>query len=350
VAFRLLGEQALKNISRTVVVYEVLLDGAPKAAAGKPRPAPRSISTKRTARVQPPPRRERPAWLLVVALRPRCPLAIGAIAHLVATQLLPSRPSGASRDRHTVGHAGRDRHGSCARHRAGANRRRSDLARPPPTPMPRSPASPRARLRPRSPPRRPSRSAAMSAPRPTPRRRWRRCRPAGRRRAVTPSIAVLPPPLCQVLDALPAKTIEVANDAAAPRLAVGGDRGVYHDGDHLLVSASAPAAYDGYLYVDYVDSGEKLVAHLLPNDLRPDNHVIAGQQIAIGTLPQEVARYGFRPPHGTNLVIVVSTRHPLFDAPVSKWSELAQYLPRLAQALQAQPDALVAYGTVIGKP
>jgi hypothetical protein len=167
---------------------------------------------------------------------------------------------------------------------------------------------------------------------------------------VTPAIAVMPPPLCQVLDAVPAKAMLAANDAAAPLLAVGGDNGVYHDGDHLLVSVTAPAAYDGYLYIDYVDGGEKLVAHLLPNDLRADNHVIAGQQVVIGKLPPEVARYGFRPPYGSNLVIVVSTRRPLFDAPVSKWSELAQYLPRLAQALQAQPDALVTYATVVGKP
>ena len=115
------------------------------------------------------------------------------------------------------------------------------------------------------------------------------------------------------------------------------------------MSVTAPAAYDGYLYVDYVDGAENIVAHLLPNDLRADNHVIAGQQILIGKMPQELARYGFRPPYGSNLIIVLSTRRPLFDAPVSKWSELKQYLPKLKAALQRQPDALVAYGTVIGK-
>ena len=168
--------------------------------------------------------------------------------------------------------------------------------------------------------------------------------------AVTPAIAVLPQPLCQVLDAVPAKAALAANDAAAPRLAVGGDNGVYHDGDHLLVTVTAPAAYDGYLYVGYIDGAAKLVAHLLPNDIRSDNHVIAGQQIVIGEMPQERARYGFQPPYGTNLIIVLATRRPLFDAPLSKLSELNQYLPKLAAALQAQPDALVAYATVIGAP
>ena len=132
--------------------------------------------------------------------------------------------------------------------------------------------------------------------------------------------------------------------APAPRSCTAGTRR-----SGVLVSVTAPSAYDGYLYVDYIDGQEKFVAHLLPNDLRPDNHVIAGQQIVIGKMPQEIARYGFQPPYGTNLVIVLSTRRPLFDAPVSKWSELAQFLPKFAQALQAQPDAVVAYGTVVGK-
>ena len=115
-------------------------------------------------------------------------------------------------------------------------------------------------------------------------------------------------------------------------------------------TVTAPTAYDGYLSIDYIDGQEKIAIHLLPNDLRADNHVIAGQQVVIGALPPEVARYGFRPPYGTNLIIVVSTRRPLFDAPISKFSELNQYLPKLAQALQAQPDAVVAYGTVVGAP
>jgi len=167
---------------------------------------------------------------------------------------------------------------------------------------------------------------------------------------VTPDIAILPPPLCQVLDALPASAVLAANDALAPRLSVGGDRGVYHDGETLLVTVGAPSAYDGYLYIGYIDGAEQIVIHLLPNDLRPDNHVIAGQQVVIGKQPPEAARYGFRPPYGTNLVIVLSTRTPLFDAPLSKFSELKQFLPKLALALQSQPDARLAYAKIIGAP
>jgi hypothetical protein len=149
---------------------------------------------------------------------------------------------------------------------------------------------------------------------------------------------------------VPARLALAANDALAPRLAVGGDNGVYRDGDHLLVTVTAPSTADGYLYVGYVDGAEKQVVHLLPNDLRADSHVIAGQQVVIGKMPQEFARYGFQPPYGTNLVIAIVTRTPLFDAPLSKVSELTQFLPKLTQALQAQPDARLAYATVVGAP
>ena len=354
VGFRPLGEQALKNINRKVVVYEVLLDGAPKAAAGKaaagkPRPAPRSISTKRPARGAAPPARERRALPLVVILGLVVLLAIGAIAYLVATQLLPSRPPApaAATGTEAAPAAAASAPAAAPAQTAAAG---PDLARLAADANAALAGFACARLR-----------AAVSAPaaisvsgyvgaEADAKAAVARLAALPGAGAVTPDIAVLPPPLCQVLDAVPLKAMLAANNASAPMLAVGGDNGIYHDGDHLLVSVTAPAAYDGYLYIDYVDGGEKLVAHLLPNDLRADNHVIAGQQVVIGKLPPEVARYGFRPPHGSNLVIVVSTQRPLFDAPVSKWSELAQYLPKLAQALQAQPDALVAYATVMGKP
>ncbi|MCI0430821.1 MAG: DUF4384 domain-containing protein [Rhodospirillales bacterium] len=340
VGFRPLGEQALKNISRKVVVYEVLLDGDAKPAAGKPRPPARAAPSARSKRVQPPPARERRAWPLVAALGLIVLLAIGAIAYLVATQLLPSGPpapvesatgSGAPAPQPQTAAAP-----DLARLTADADAALAGFAC--------------ARLR-----------AAVAAPAAivvsgyvsaeadakAAVARLANLPGAG---VVTPQIAVIPPPLCQVLDAVPAAAILAANEAAGPLLAVGGDNGVYHDGDRLLLTVTAPSAYEGYLYIGYVDGQQQLVAHLLPNDLRPDNRVIAGQQVVIGKMPQEVARYGFQPPYGTNLIIVLSTKRPLFDAPLSKLAELKQFLPKLALALQAQPDARVAYAKVVGAP
>jgi class 3 adenylate cyclase len=356
VGFRPLGEQALKNISRKVVVYEVLLDGGAKAAAktaGKPAPGARATSAGRPPRVRPAPPQTNRAWPLVAALGLIVLLAIGAIVYLVATQLLPSRspptegaaaPAGSAASvsapaaaapaaaQVQTAAAGPD----LARLAAAANAalagfacaRLQALVSPPAAiavgGYVGGEADAQAAL---------ARVAALPGAGP-----------------VTPAIAVLPPPLCQALDAVPAKLVLEANDALAPRLAVGGARGVYHDGENLLVTVTAPEAYDGYLYVGYVDGGANQVVHLLPNDLRGDNHVIAGQQIVIGKMPQEIARYGFQPPYGSNLIIAVSTRRPLFDAPVSKVSELPQFLPKLAAALQAQPDARLAYATVVGAP
>jgi class 3 adenylate cyclase len=376
VDFRPLGEQILKNINRRVVVYEVMLPGAGGASANEPAAArstataqsgtaPRASTSRsgtsrsgtagsgarsetarsgsaRVGRAEPRAAEGRSAWPLVAALGFVVLLAIGAIAYLVMTQLLPARPRAPA---------------------AGT----SSAAAPAPTAAPTATAAPDlarltadanaalagfacARLR-----------AAVAAPAAIAVSGYvgadADAKAAVARLAavpgagpVTPRITVMPPPLCQVLDAVPAPAVLAANAAAGPGLAVGGADGVYRDGDSLLVSVTAPSAYDGYLYVDYIDGQEKFVAHLLPNDLRPDNHVIAGQQIVIGKMPQEIARYGFQPPYGTNLIIVLSTRRPLFDAPVSKWSELAQFLPKFAQALQAQPDALVAYATVVGAP
>jgi len=90
VGFRPLGEQALKNINRKVVVYEVLLAGDAKAAGQSAAP-PRSAAAARPARAAPAPGRSRGAWPLVAALGLVVLLAIAAIAYLVATQLLPAR-------------------------------------------------------------------------------------------------------------------------------------------------------------------------------------------------------------------------------------------------------------------
>ncbi len=77
-AFRPLGEQPLKNISRKVVVFEIML-GVPVAPEAKvaPRASPRA----------PPPARTRRAWPLVAALALVVLLALAAIVYLVMTQL-----------------------------------------------------------------------------------------------------------------------------------------------------------------------------------------------------------------------------------------------------------------------
>ncbi|MGE0120807.1 MAG: adenylate/guanylate cyclase domain-containing protein [Dongiaceae bacterium] len=99
VAFRPLGLQALKNIDRKVAVFEVMQGAAAAApSAGRATPAvPRPAAP--AARAVPPRARPAPAppgsraWPLVVALGFVVLLALGAIAYLVTTELLPRAPA-----------------------------------------------------------------------------------------------------------------------------------------------------------------------------------------------------------------------------------------------------------------
>jgi class 3 adenylate cyclase len=99
VAFRPLGPQALKNIDRKIVVFEVMHGAAP-AAPPTARPSP-AVPRAAAPADRTPPSRARPApeppgsraWPLVVALGLVVLLALGAIAYLVTTELLPRAPA-----------------------------------------------------------------------------------------------------------------------------------------------------------------------------------------------------------------------------------------------------------------
>jgi len=154
--------------------------------------------------------------------------------------------------------------------------------------------------------------------------------------SVTNGIVVMKRPLCDALGVLAAQA--ALDQPAAPRLDPGGAAGVYREGDHLRVGATATAAFDGYLYVDYYDAAERYVVHLLPNELRPDNRVKAGQQVVIGTLPEEMKNYTVSPPFGTNMVVAMSSPRPLFTSRRALLEQADDYLPALRKALQSVAD------------
>jgi serine/threonine-protein kinase len=146
------------------------------------------------------------------------------------------------------------------------------------------------------------------------------------------AVVVMTPPLCQVLDVLRAET---AFALGVPGLDPGGVAGVYREGDHIKVAVTAPAGFDGYLYVDYIDATDRYVLHLLPNnDFRRNNRVSAGEQIVIGSLPAEYDLYVIQPPFGTNLIIAVTSRQPLFDRMRKTQESVDEYLPALRSSLK----------------
>jgi eukaryotic-like serine/threonine-protein kinase len=151
-------------------------------------------------------------------------------------------------------------------------------------------------------------------------------------------IAVMRPPLCNALGLLHSEISSPPNSPTAPRIDAGGHAGTYFEGESLRIGVTATSAYDGYLYVDYIDGQEGYVVHLLPNELRPDNAVRAGSRIDIGSLPPEADAYIIRPPFGTNLIVAISTPEPLFPVMrkhVEQGEEAQIYLADLRRQLQS---------------
>jgi hypothetical protein len=156
-------------------------------------------------------------------------------------------------------------------------------------------------------------------------------------------VAVMPPPLCDALGLVHTAISSPPNGPLAPQIDPGGAAGIYFEGQSLRIGVTATSAYDGHLYVDYIDGKQGYVVHLLPNELRPDNAVRAGAKVDIGDLPREADDYVFQPPFGTNLIVAISTPQPLFPALRSRVEEGEQAQQYLA-ALRAQLQAVAADG------
>jgi serine/threonine-protein kinase len=151
-------------------------------------------------------------------------------------------------------------------------------------------------------------------------------------------VSVMRPPLCDALDLLHGAISSPPNGPMSPTIDVGGAAGTYFEGESLKVAVTGTPAYDGYLYIDYIDGQEGYVVHLFPNELRPDNAVLAGGRVDIGSLPKEAEDYVVRPPFGTNLIIAVSTPEPLFASlrpRVEAQNRAKEYLADLRSRLES---------------
>ena len=93
----------------------------------------------------------------------------------------------------------------------------------------------------------------------------------------------------------------------------------------------AAAAFDGYLYVDYIDD-EGNVLHFLPSPRFENNSVRARQKILLGRKP----KFMVGPPHGESMFIAISSDKPLFDELRPEIEPVEQYLPALQARLEAR--------------
>jgi len=150
---------------------------------------------------------------------------------------------------------------------------------------------------------------------------------------VDDQIAIYPPPLCSTLDVLYGGTAPDTTLSSKPDIDEGGALGSYYDGESLTIKVTPKQA--GYLYVDLVDGQKREVMHLLPNSMRTDNRVKAGDVVTIGTTEQERRAYAVGPPYGLKLVIALRTSAPLFNGARKSREPVDAYLDVLQQRLRA---------------
>jgi class 3 adenylate cyclase len=316
VAFRSLGQQALKNIDRKIVVFEVMLGVVVEPPPVRAKLAARPAARAAPRAAAPPASARRGAWPLLVGLGIVVLLAVGAIGYLLMTQLSPPGGTPAPTPAALAAAANAALPApACARLQAAVDE--------PPTVRLAGYVGSAADL-----------DAAVAKLQAVP-----------GVRTIAHRVAVLPSPLCDLLGTLPPAAVLAAGAADGPRLDVGGANGLYREGEILRIAVTAPAGQDGFLSIDYVDAQDDSVIHLLPNDIRPNGRVATGQQVVIGERSDE--RYTVGPPFGINMILVVSAPRPLFGGPPLMTEKRDAYIARLAAALQAQPDARIAYAPVV---
>jgi len=150
---------------------------------------------------------------------------------------------------------------------------------------------------------------------------------------------VYPRPFCEVIGLLAGYQAPDIAPEQAVSLKMNNPSRSYSEGEFLVITAAASKAFDGYLYIDYLDSADTFV-HMLPSVLRPDNTVKAGQVMVIGTdKPGSQAHeqaYEVLPPHGRSMIIAISSRTPLFDTVRQDVEPAVDYLTALRAGLSRQ--------------
>lgn len=105
----------------------------------------------------------------------------------------------------------------------------------------------------------------------------------------------------------------------------------YVEGDDLVLKLTAPS-YDAYLYVDYyqIDGG---VIHLFPYASEQYKRYPARKSFTIGDLQQGGKQWQVQAPFGTELIVILASRDPLFDAPRSEVEPAREYIAALREAI-----------------
>jgi hypothetical protein len=150
-------------------------------------------------------------------------------------------------------------------------------------------------------------------------------------------LVVHPWPFCQMLILLHGYQDPDLSPAMRTLLETSKPDGRYKEGEYFSVSVTTSKAFDGYLYIDYIDSKGSIV-HMLPSPKRNENAVRASQKIVVGARPSEKSEavyfYKIEPPHGRNMIVAITSRQPLFDIPRPHIESALDYFTALHDALQ----------------
>lgn len=149
--------------------------------------------------------------------------------------------------------------------------------------------------------------------------------------AVKLEVREVDPGNCPVIEAFAPYWIahRQAGGGAAVRLTAAATANpVLVEGDSLMVDVTTPAS-ESFIHVDSY-SLEGNVVHLLPNARARDNRAPPNFTATIGSLGE----WGIGPPFGTEMVVLVTTPAPLFDAPRPVSEPSAAYLAELAKRLE----------------
>ena len=155
--------------------------------------------------------------------------------------------------------------------------------------------------------------------------------------------SLLPPPQDNGMEILYSYGQKAGGPGAAP----------FRNGENPVIEVRLPASATGFLYAFYVDA-EGQVFHLLPHQSRqahtlPPIGEISGDQVTVRlsypVSEASTSNVGFRvvEPFGTNMMVVVLSREPLFDGLRPR----AESIAALQEALDENRDILQADSTMV---
>jgi predicted Ser/Thr protein kinase len=124
----------------------------------------------------------------------------------------------------------------------------------------------------------------------------------------------------------------VANGGRGASLALASPGEDRYPGARLALDIRGPS-FDSYVYIDYFRADGSVV-HLLPRENGPINLRPARNHFILGRTPIAPC-LAFAGQPGEQLITMVAARRPLFRGALPESENAGDYLPRLAQALQA---------------